>query len=72
MRKYKILKVNATGEEVLCAECDSIEFATTAADKLAQELKDNKEYDKVLIEELKNDKYKGVGEIYIEQNKENK
>jgi len=25
-----------------------------------------------LIKELKNDKYKGVGEIYIEQNKENK
>jgi len=72
MRKYKILKMNVTGEATLCAECDSIEFATTAADKLAQELKDNKEYDKVLIKELKNDKYKGVGEIYIEQNKENK
>ena len=67
MRKYQVLKVSKTGEEVLCAECDSIEFATTAADKLAQDLKENEDYEKVLIKELKNGKYEDVGNFYIEQ-----
>jgi len=67
VRKYQVLKVSITGEKVLCAECDSIEFATTAANKLAQELKENENYERVIIKELKNEKYKDVAEIYIEQ-----
>lgn len=72
MRKYQVLKVGKTVDGVLCAECDSIEFATTAADKLAQELKGNEDYERVIIKELKSGKYKDVGNIYIEiKEKEN-
>jgi len=69
IKKYKVLKIKPSGEEVLSRECYLIPEATKEASVLAQKLKGNEEYEKVQIKELIHEKYEDVGEIYIEQKK---